>query len=122
MQKITNVGKYLLELSFLALLIKFIFFSAEIGIALAIISLIVSMSYNKWLNKEAVSQYQEIITQLKSDKAELLTLIQSNKVEMDERLDLAFGKIGNLTLDNSIKNVVTSEKSQKLQGATKRFF
>lgn len=123
MQKITSLGKYLLELSFLALLIRFIFFSAEIGISLAIISVVISMAYNKWLEKAKITQYEEIINRLNSDKAELEAARIADKAELQERIDLAFAKIGNLNLDNSIKNVVTSEKSQKLQApSTRRLF
>lgn len=123
MQKFNSFGKYLLELSFLALLIRFIFFSAEIGISLAIISIVISMAYNKWLDKSKITQYEEIINTMKSDKAELEAKIASNQSDLQERIDLAFSKIGNLSLDNSIKNVVTSEKSQKLQApSTKRLF
>lgn len=123
MQKITSLGKYLLELSFLALLIRFIFFSAEIGISLAIISVVISMAYNKWLEKAKITQYEEIINRLNSDKAELEAARIADKNELQERIDLAFAKIGNLNLDNSIKNVVTSEKSQKLQApSTRRLF
>lgn len=123
MQNITSLGKYLLELSFLALLIRFIFFGAEIGISLAIISVVVSMAYNKWLEKAKITQYEEIINRLNSDKAELEAARIADKAELQERIDLAFAKIGNLNLDNSIKNVVTSEKSQKLQApSTRRLF
>lgn len=123
MQNITSLGKYLLELSFLALLIRFIFFGAEIGISLAIISVVVSMAYNKWLEKAKITQYEEIINRLNSDKAELEAARIADKNELQERIDLAFAKIGNLNLDNSIKNVVTSEKSQKLQApSTRRLF
>lgn len=123
MQKFNSFGKYLLELSFLALLIRFIFFSAEIGISLAIISIVISMAYNKWLDKSKITQYEEIINTMKSDKAELEAKIASNQSDLQERIDLAFSKIGNLSLDNSIKNVVTSEKSQKLQApSTRRLF
>lgn len=123
MQNITSLGKYLLELSFLALLIRFIFFGAEIGISLAIISVVVSMAYNKWLEKAKITQYEEIINRLNSDKAELEAARIADKAELQERIDLAFAKIGNLNLDNSIKNVVTSEKSQKLQTpSTRRLF
>lgn len=123
MQKFTSFGKYLLELSFLALLIRFIFFSAEIGISLAIISLVISMAYNKWLEKAKITQYEEIISKLETQKKEAEALRIVDKQELQERIDLAFARIGNLSLDNSIKNVVTSEKSQKLQTpSTKRLF
>lgn len=123
MQNFTSLGKYLLELSFLALLIRFIFFGAEIGISLAIISVVVSMAYNKWLEKAKLTQYEEIVNRLNSDKAELEAARIADKAELQERIDLAFAKIGNLSLDNSIKNVVTSEKSQKLQTpSTRRIF
>lgn len=123
MQKFTSFGKYLLELSFLALLIRFIFFSAEIGISLAIISIVISMTYNKWLEKAKITQYEEIISKLETQKKEAEALRIVDKQELQERIDLAFARIGNLSLDNSIKNVVTSEKSQKLQTpSTKRLF
>ena len=123
MQNFTSLGKYLLELSFLALLIRFIFFGAEIGISLAIISVVISMAYNKWLEKAKLTQYEEIVNRLNSEKAELEAARIADKAELQERIDLAFAKIGNLSLDNSIKNVVTSEKSQKLQTpSTRRLF
>lgn len=123
MQNITSLGKYLLQLSFLALLTRFIFFGAEMSVAFAIISLVVSMAYNKWLEKAKITQYEEIINRLDSEKAQLEALRIADKVELQERIDLAFAKIGNLNLDNSIKNVVTSEKSQKLQTpSTRRLF
>jgi hypothetical protein len=124
MQNFSNVRKYLLELSFLALLIRFIFFSsAEIAISLVLISVVLSMAYNRWLEKAKITQYEEIITKMKNDKEELNSLILERSNEITERMDVAFSKIGNLSLDQSIKNVVTSERTQKLQSATnKRLF
>lgn len=121
MQKFMQVKNYLLELSFLALLVKFLFFGTEIGIALAIISLVISMAYNKWLAKAKLEQYEELVNQMKSDKEALEAKMIADKAELNERIDLAFGKIGNLSLDSSVRNVVTSEKTQKFQAPSRRF-
>lgn len=81
------------------------------------------MAYNRWLEKAKITQYEEIITKMVADKEELNSLIVSKSDEITERMDVAFSKIGNLSLDQSIKNVVTSERTQKLQNSTnKRLF
>ncbi len=109
MQKLTVLKDNLLELSFLALLIKTILFGAGIGEALAIISLVISMTYNKFLYKYKVEQYQEIISRLDSDKEHFL-----------KELELLSGKVTGLSLDKSIKR--TSVNEQELPKITKRLF
>lgn len=112
MQKFINIKDNLLELSFLALLIKIILIGAGIGEALAIVSLVISMTYSKWLNKSKVEQYQELINRMNSDKELLL-----------KELENLNSKIMGLSLDKSIKRTSLNEPQELPKfGQTKRFF
>lgn len=112
MQKLNDLKDNLLELSFLALLIKTILFGAGIGEALAIISLVISMTYNKFLNKSKMDQYQEIISRINSDKELLL-----------KEIELLNNKVTGLTLDKSIKRTSLNEQEiSRNPGAIKRLF
>jgi len=70
MQKFINLKNYLLELSFLALLIKVLYSGAGIGEALVFISLVVSMAYNKWLHKTEEDKYKDILNKLSEYEVE----------------------------------------------------
>lgn len=113
MQKLTQMKDYLLELSFLALLIKIVVIGAGIGEALAIISLVFSITYNKWLNKAKIEQYEELTNRMLLDKEEL-----------KKEIEMLNSKLTGITLDKSIKR--TSLNEPELQkptaGSIKRLF
>lgn len=91
MQKIMQIKDYLLELSFLALLIKVIITGAGIGEAIAIVSLVSSMGYNKWLNKQKVEQYDE-----------LKELINTYTSESDKKFDNIMARINTQNMESTL--------------------
>lgn len=113
MQKFNHLKDYLLELSFLALLIKILIFGAEISEALAVISLVFSISYNKWLNKNKIDQYDELIQN-----------INSHKEQFQKEIDTLNSKLTGIALDKSIKRVSLNEQESQKPGssAIKRLF
>ena len=102
MQKLNQLKDYLLELSFLALLIKIILVGAGIGEALAIISLVFSMAYTKWLNKTKLEQYEELMNKINSDKEEFKKEIENLN-----------SKLTGIALDKSIKRTSLNEQEQQ---------
>lgn len=110
MQKFMQVKEYLLELSFLALLVRIICVGAGIGEALAVISLVVSMAYSKWLAKNKVEQFQEL-------KEEMQTMY----AKFGSEIELMQNRMQSLTFEKSItKRQVSEEKPTT--GPAKRIF
>lgn len=99
MQKFTNLKNYLLELSFLALLVRIICFGAGIGEALVFVSLVVSMGYNKWLTKTNEDKYLELKNQMEKDREEYL-----------RKFDNITAKFSSQSIDKSYKKQVENEQ------------
>lgn len=102
MQKFMQIKEYLLELSFLALLIRIICVGAGIGEALAVVSLVVSMAYNKWLTKTKLDQYQELKDALIENKKELQASINDFKEESEQKFSNLFAKLNYQNLETTL--------------------
>lgn len=110
MQKLTQLKDNLLELSFLALLIKIILLGTGIGDALAVISLVLSISYNRWLSKNKVDQYEALVAKMDADRELFL-----------KEIEMLNGKVTGLSLDKSIKRTAINEQEVKF-GQARRLF
>lgn len=95
----------------MALLIKTILFGAQIGEALAIISLVVSMTYNRFLNKSKVDQYEDLISKINTDRELFL-----------KELETLSSKVTGLSLDKSFKRTSLNEQEFPKIATTKRLF
>lgn len=116
MQKFMQIKNYLHELSFLALLIKFMFLGAGIGEALVAIILVISMAYNKWLTKVKVDQYEEL-KELISKKTDI-----GDFKEMQDQFKNVEGRLNNFALEKSTKRVAPNEESVPVPGIKRRNF
>lgn len=100
MQKFMQLKDYLLELSFLALLIRIICVGAGIGEALAVISLVLSMAYNKWLTKSKVEQEEQ-----------LTNSINSMKEDYDKKFESIFAKMNSQVMDKELRKPQNEQKA-----------
>lgn len=137
MQKFIQLKEYLLELSFLALLIRIICVGAGIGEALAVVSLVLSMAYTKWLNKAKVEQFDELKSQIENSHKELseqlANLEESSRTKFDniaakfasQNLETAFVKKANdiQKLADQMDRVLNGESNaQQTNQRPKRLF
>ena len=117
MQKFMQIKEYLLELSFLALLIKILIVGAGIGEALVAISLASSIAYKMWLAKSKIEQFQELTDSIgtkanQTEVAELKLLMET----LDSRLQ-------SVTFDKSIKRTTVNEQENTaVPGIKRRIF
>lgn len=74
MEKFTQIKEHLLEIAFFTLLIRMLIPGAGIAEALALISVVVSIAYGKYLNKDKVTQYEELKKQLEDMAAKVNSL------------------------------------------------
>lgn len=93
--------KYLLELAFICLMIRILSLGAGIGESLAAISLVGSLAYKAWLNKNQ----QDDLQALNKKYDDLATQVQS------------------IQMDRALRRTANEPKVEiKPTGTTKRFF
>lgn len=105
MQKFMQLKNYLLELSFLALIIRSLFVGAGIGEALAIGFVVISMGYKEYLNKSKVDQYEE-----------LKSLVEDSHSQANKKFDEIFSRFNAENLNRELRNkpqVVQNEEKPK---------
>lgn len=112
MQKFMQIKEYLLELSFLALLIRTVILGAGIGEALVIIFLVISMAYAKWLVKNDLSEREEMRLELKAQRE-----------EFEKKFSELFARLNNQNIDKQLRRGVTSDvQVENIGSSTKRLF
>lgn len=113
MKKLSTIKEYLLELAFLALLVRIVAIGCGLGEALAVVSLVGSMAYNKWLAKAKLD-----------DKAELETRLEAALKEVNEKFDDMSNKVNSLSMNQSVKRTAPNEQKTPvaLGGPEKRYF
>jgi uncharacterized protein with von Willebrand factor type A (vWA) domain len=112
MEKLTQVKNYLLELAFIALLVRVLSVGCGIGEALALISVVSSMTYNKFLTKAKTDQYDELILKINSDNEKLEAKFTSEKNELNSKIDAMFEKLTETQTELVTKlSYVTTDKS-----------
>lgn len=125
MQKFMQIKEYLLELSFLALLVKILATGAGIGEALAVISLVSSMAYAKWLAKSKIEQYDEIKSLISNLESEYRTKFEVLDQNVNHKLDSLAARMGSKDLiEKSFRKTGSNEQIQEtvvnLQDASKQ--
>lgn len=103
MQKLTDLKNYLHELSFLALTIKMLFFSAGYGEALVLIFLVISMAYKHWIAQKQVDQYSEVKSLLEKNNAEQLALINDHIQKTEYKFDNIAAKFNSQNIEKSFQ-------------------
>lgn len=112
MDKFMKLKDYLLELAFLALLIRVVAVGCSVGEAIALVSVVSSMGYNKFLAKKKVEQYDEILSQIKT-----------NHDDISKKYDDVVAKLASITMEKSIKRTVNEPQERSNPGAApKRYF
>lgn len=99
MNKLMQIKDYLLELSFLALLIRVVLLGAGIGESLALVSIVISMSYARYLNKSKIEDRDSLVAEINEIK----------------------NKVNSLTIERSLKPKVLLNEQETKQ-APKRLF
>jgi hypothetical protein len=99
MQKLLQLKNYLLEASFLALLVYTLINGVEIGAALVLISLVSSMGYDKFLNKSKIDQNEAL------------------RKEIDE----IKSKVNSLSIDKSLRRTTNEQENKPVTAARKLF-
>lgn len=105
MQKFMQLKNYLLELSFLALIIRSIFVGAGIGEALAIGFVVISISYREYLNKSKVDQYEE-----------LKSLVEDSHAQTSKKFEEIFSRFNAENLNRELRNKpVVAQNEEKVK-------
>lgn len=116
MKNLSIIKDYLLELAFLALLIRVVAVGCGIGEALALVSVVSSMGYNKWLAKSKLT-----------DREELDQKWQTAFQELSEEIKSAQNKISSLSVNQSVRRTTPNEPQAAIaqlqsNGQPKRYF
>jgi len=113
MKNLPAIKDYLLELAFLALLIRVVAIGCGLGEALALVSVVVSMAYNKWLVKNKIE-----------DRAELEARLDAALKDVNEKFDSMSNKVNSLSMNQSMKRTEPNEQKTPISGlgTAKRYF
>lgn len=119
------------EIACLGLLVRSIAVGADLGGAIAIVSIVSSICYKQWLAKAVITEKETL--EAKID--ELSKKFDSEKQSLEARIDSAFhtnelhitevsNKIQAVSLGQGIKRSITNEQIQQTEptGISKRFF
>lgn len=87
MKNIIALKEHLLELALIGLLSRAIILGAGIGDSIAIISIVLSIAYNKYLNKEIIQNSEEINKKIEelSNKVQSLSLGQGLRTKNEQK-------------------------------------
>lgn len=110
-----QIKEYLPELSFLALLVRFLFVGAEIGTALAFISIAILMGYKHFVNKSKLDQYEEIKTKIDTSHDELTKQVANLEQTYQAKFDNIAAKFASQNLENAF-----TKKAGDLQRLTEQ--
>lgn len=87
MKKIIALKEHLMELALVGLLFRSILVGAGIGDSIAIVSIVLSMAYTKFLNKEKIDATEEIQKKLEdlTNKVQSISLDRGLRVTKNEQ-------------------------------------
>lgn len=111
MKKIMQVKDYLLELAFIALLIRVVAVGCGIGEALALISIVSSIGYNKYLAKTKITEREEIETKFNESLEQLSKDLKDTQA-----------KVNSLSLNSGVRRAVNEQETATGLVAPKRRF
>jgi hypothetical protein len=115
MKKLSMIKDYLLELAFLALLVRVVAVGCGIGEALALVSVVSSMGYNKWLAKSKVTEREELEAKW-----------QAAFLELSDELKATQNKVSSLSVNQTVRRTTPNEPQALPQlqpnGTPKRWF
>jgi shikimate 5-dehydrogenase len=86
MNKLVELKEYLSELALFALFCRIVFLGAGIGDAIAVIALVLSMGYNKWLVKNKIDDRAELEQKIEAI-ANLAQKLQINQVYNTQKVN-----------------------------------
>lgn len=109
MKKLMQLKEYLLEMAFLALLVRVAAVGCGIGEALAMISVVSSMGYNKYLAKSKIEQYEELNNKIKSENEALRFQINAEFEKLMESQKDLTARVSSLAMDKSIRRMNESQ-------------
>lgn len=116
MKKLMQIKKYLPEIAFVALTVKVLATPAGLAESLALISLVSSMAYTKWLNKYKDERYERLEKLSNSKYMEAEAKFNAALGEYEDRLKIVEGRVTSMYMDKSVK-VVTNEGSGQAKSA-----
>lgn len=100
MEKMTRILGYLPEMAFVGLTIRAMVMGTGIGDAVAILSLVLSIGYAKYLNKSKVDE----------------------KAEIDKKIEDLSTQIQSLRMERAVKRTSNEQKVENVPGSSRRFF
>lgn len=103
MKKLMQIKKYLPEIAFVALMCKVLATGAGLPESLALISLVSSMAYTKWLNKYKDERYDRLEKTSNSKYLEMQQEFSEAKTNYDERIKLLENRVSSLFLEKGVK-------------------
>lgn len=106
-----KLSAYLLEVAFIALLVRTLVIGCGIGEALALISIVISIVYREYLAKGIIQ-----------DKVELESRLELALKEVNEKFDDMSNKVNSLSMNQSMKRISTNEPKAQQIDSTKRYF
>lgn len=98
MEKLIKIKDYMLEMAFLALIVRIAILGAGIGDAIAILAVVASLAFGRYLNKAKIEKADEI----------------------DKKIEDLASQVQSLKIDKAIRRSVN--ETQTSQPAAKRIF
>lgn len=105
MKKLMQIKKYLPEIAFVALMGKVMFTSAGLPESLALISLVVSISYTKWLNKYKDERYERLEKLSNSRQLAIEEKFASMRDAYEDRIKTVENRVSSLFMEKGVKAV-----------------
>lgn len=94
-----KLSAYLLEVAFVALLVRTLAVGCGIGEALALISIVSSIVYREYMTKGIIQ-----------DRVELEARLEKALEEVNKKLDDTSNKVNSLSMNQSMKRTTTNEQ------------
>lgn len=124
MKYLQQIKNHLPEIAFVALTVRTLTLGAGIGEALVLISLVLSAGYKLWIDKEKVTERDELNQKLSNITATLETLTNAN---LEVRLNDAVTKLDNMASAVQLRNTRNEPQNAPagpslVNGTKKKYF
>lgn len=122
MKFVEQIKNNLLEISLVGCLVKALAFEPTFGLALAIISLVVSMTYKYSLNKKKVDDHADLVKQIAESQEKFAKSLAEYQAKADNDLQVVNNKLDGINIDRQIKQAAINEQApQTIKKAIRSF-
>lgn len=122
MKFVEQIKNNLLEIGLVSCLVKAIAFEPTFGLSLAVISLVVSITYKHSLNKKKLEDYDLLLARIESQEQSFVSRLNSKEEEFAGRLQSIETKIDGINIDRQIKQAnINDQAPQTIKKSVRSF-